>query len=176
MMGVDYLKNDVTFKANIEKEAKSFRPPGEKVYSYARPATHRRGGKGKGKGKDLPVSDPESTDVSTFEAYHVSTHRPMHVHPRAYVGLHCLNLHPCAVAIELPLLTLLRASKMSSALGKHQDFAISTDECNSSSYYILKRVLIFKKMKRNGSFLSCESSHPIPILISIATALLDKGR
>lgn len=105
-MAVDYLKNDDTFKANVEKEAKTFRPPGEKVYSYARPATHRPGGNGKGKGKDIPIPDPESTDVSTFEAYHVSTHRLLHVHPRAYVDLHCLNLHPCSVAIELPLLIL----------------------------------------------------------------------
>lgn len=78
-METDYLKNEDTFKQNVEKEAASFRPPGECVFSYTRPATHVISGKGKHKASSDGVLrnggaplDPDSADVSTFETYHVS--------------------------------------------------------------------------------------------------------
>ena len=69
---IAYLKNETTFKTNVEKEATTFRPPGEKVFSYTRPATHlapTAGGKGKSRATE--ELDPDSADISTFEAYYV---------------------------------------------------------------------------------------------------------
>ncbi|KAF8321539.1 histone acetyltransferase type B, partial [Clavulina sp. PMI_390] len=76
----DYLKNEDTFRANVEKEALTFRPPGTKVFSYARPSTHgdpSSSGKGKSKAQtDGAELDEESPDVSVFEAYHCKWETP----------------------------------------------------------------------------------------------------
>ena len=69
---LDYYKNEEDFNARVEKDALSFKPYGEKIYSYKRNV----GGKGKSK-TNLSVSgtelDVESPGVVEFEVYHAST-------------------------------------------------------------------------------------------------------
>lgn len=76
---LDYFKNQKSFEAEVEKDAKTFRPMGEKIWSYARPAPGRSSGKGKGKqGSELLNEDSE--DVVVFESYYVSCNfAPEHV-------------------------------------------------------------------------------------------------
>lgn len=70
---VDYSKNEHTFQDRVNKEATTFRPPGEKIYSYTRSALHlglsSSSGKGKGKGKPSAKLSETDDDASVFEVY-----------------------------------------------------------------------------------------------------------
>ena len=56
----------------MEKDAVSFKPLGEKIYSY-----NRKGALGKGKGKEAPSGDlnEEDENVIVYEVYHVRLHQ-----------------------------------------------------------------------------------------------------
>ncbi|TFY74100.1 hypothetical protein EWM64_g9912, partial [Hericium alpestre] len=62
----DYYKTEEGFLGRVEEEADTFRPLGDKIYSYTRPAPGR--GKGKGTGVALEEGDE---DAVVFEAYHL---------------------------------------------------------------------------------------------------------
>jgi len=65
----DFGRDEEAFKAYVEQDATTFKPMGEKMYSYTRrsPAA-----KDKGKGVISAVDlDPESEDTLVFEVYHV---------------------------------------------------------------------------------------------------------
>jgi histone acetyltransferase 1 len=52
----------------VEEDALSFKPPGQRIYSYTRQSPTVIG---KGKGVHSLALDPESEDSVVFEAYHV---------------------------------------------------------------------------------------------------------
>ena len=52
----------------MEKDARTFVPLGEKIYSY----TRRAAGQGKGKGKEVGLIDESDPDAVVYEVYHVS--------------------------------------------------------------------------------------------------------
>jgi hypothetical protein len=64
------LKLEAAFKERVKEEAKSFRPCGEKVFSYPRPSGYRPAS-GKGKVKTGDALDGDGEGVSLFEIYHV---------------------------------------------------------------------------------------------------------
>lgn len=65
-----YERDEVAFNRLIEEQSTSFRPPGEKIYSYKRTSPSA---KGKGKGVALPENlDPDSEDIIEYEVYRVS--------------------------------------------------------------------------------------------------------
>ncbi|KAJ7221721.1 histone acetyltransferase type B catalytic subunit [Mycena pura] len=71
----DYHKDEKEFLARVEEDAMSFRPTGQLIYSYTRPAPHTAGSKGKG--VTLPQKlDPESEDAVVFEIYHTTSSSP----------------------------------------------------------------------------------------------------
>jgi len=129
---IDYLKNEITFNANTEKEATTFLPPGDKVFSYTRPATHlapTAGGKGKSKKAD--ELDPDSTNVSTFEAYHVCPRVP----------------HFQSELLVLMFLEFFVFRQRGKPLGS----GTYIGACSYLSCYISKRDHISRKMRINGS-------------------------
>ncbi|KAF9505816.1 hypothetical protein BS47DRAFT_1322163 [Hydnum rufescens UP504] len=71
----DYLKLEAAFKERVKEEAKSFRPCGEKVFSYPRPSGYRPTS-GKGKVKAGDALDEDSEGVSLFEVYHATWETP----------------------------------------------------------------------------------------------------
>ncbi|KAJ7168325.1 histone acetyltransferase type B catalytic subunit [Mycena crocata] len=76
-MPSDYLKDKATFLARVEEEATTFRPTGQMIYTYTRPAPHSSASKSKGKGiAQSQILDPESEDAVVFEVYHASWDSP----------------------------------------------------------------------------------------------------
>jgi histone acetyltransferase 1 len=71
ILHTDYYKEEKAFLARVEEDATSFRPTGQMIYTYTRPAPHSEASK-KGKGVAPPTLDPESEDAVVFEVYHVS--------------------------------------------------------------------------------------------------------
>ncbi|KAI5116562.1 hypothetical protein M0805_001547 [Coniferiporia weirii] len=70
----EYYKNESEFLARVEQDAATFKPMGEKIYTYKRSSTS-----GKGKGKAfVPVDgvNEESEDVVTYEVYHSTWDTP----------------------------------------------------------------------------------------------------
>jgi histone acetyltransferase 1 len=54
----------------VESDAITFKPQGQKIFSYTRPLPHSSSTKGKGK-SNIQDLDPQSEDVIEFEVYHV---------------------------------------------------------------------------------------------------------
>lgn len=67
----DYYKTEEAFLGRVEEEADTFRPFGEKVYSYTRMAP---GAAGKGKG--VGALDEADTDAVVFEVWHAKWDTP----------------------------------------------------------------------------------------------------
>ncbi|KAJ7273046.1 histone acetyltransferase type B catalytic subunit [Mycena rebaudengoi] len=74
-MPTDYYKEEKAFLARVEEDATSFRPTGQMIYTYTRPAPHSEASK-KGKGVAPPTLDPESEDAVVFEVYHATWDSP----------------------------------------------------------------------------------------------------
>lgn len=69
---LDFLKDEKAFLARVEEDATTFRPTGQMIYTYTRPAPHSSASKSKGKSVAQPQTlDPESEDAVVFEVYHV---------------------------------------------------------------------------------------------------------
>ena len=54
----------------MERDASTFKPQGQKIFSYTRPLPHSSSTKGKGK-SNIQDLDPQSEDVIEFEVYYV---------------------------------------------------------------------------------------------------------
>ncbi|THV07996.1 histone acetyltransferase type B catalytic subunit [Dendrothele bispora CBS 962.96] len=70
----DIERDEEAFKTHVEQDATTFKPPGEKMYSYT-----RRSPAAKGKGKGITPAadlDPESEDTLVFEVYHATWETP----------------------------------------------------------------------------------------------------
>ncbi|KAF8810097.1 histone acetyltransferase type B [Phlegmacium glaucopus] len=67
-----YRTDEPSFLELVENDAMTFKPQGQKVFSYTRPLSHTSS-KGKGKSSDL---DPQSQDVLEFEVYHTTWNTP----------------------------------------------------------------------------------------------------
>lgn len=66
-----YYTEEQAFLERVEQDADSFRPPGQLIYSYTRPAPNSASkGKRKRDGTNL-AQDPASEEVIEFEVYHV---------------------------------------------------------------------------------------------------------
>ncbi|WVR03957.1 histone acetyltransferase type B catalytic subunit [Kwoniella sp. DSM 27419] len=80
----DYTKSDYEFQKIVEKDAEGFKPLGEKVGSYVRPAAIGKSkgkGKGKGKGKSITATDgveinEEDENAVVFEMYKSNWNTP----------------------------------------------------------------------------------------------------
>lgn len=67
---IDYVKDESAFTSRVEEDATTFKPLGDLIYSYTRPAP---GVSGKGKGVVRSEAlDPDGEDAVGFEVYHVS--------------------------------------------------------------------------------------------------------
>ena len=127
---IDYLKQETAFRERVKEEAKSFKPCGQKAFSYARPSGHIPiSGKGKVKASDMIEEDGEG--VSVFEAYHVGF--------KTVIGL--VSAFP-----ETPV----------RQRGRPPGFAIFIDVCNSLSCFTLKQDRTFTKTRKNGNFWCCK--------------------
>ncbi|KZV70737.1 histone acetyltransferase type B catalytic subunit [Peniophora sp. CONT] len=68
----DYYKSEADFLARVEEDAESFKPFGEKIYSYTRPSPASRS-----KGKSTaPVLPEEDEDAVVYEVYHTKWDTP----------------------------------------------------------------------------------------------------
>ena len=65
-----YHTDEISFLNLVEREAASFKPQGQKIFSYTRPLPHSSSTKGKGK-SNIQDLDPQSEDVIEFEVYYV---------------------------------------------------------------------------------------------------------
>lgn len=65
-----YHRDEHSFLNFVENDAITFKPQGQKVFSYTRPLLSSSSKKGKGKSKNQDL-DPQSEDVLEFEVYHV---------------------------------------------------------------------------------------------------------
>ncbi|KAJ6546965.1 acyl-CoA N-acyltransferase [Mycena capillaripes] len=75
-MPSDYYKDEKAFLARVEEDATTFRPTGQMIYTYTRPAPHSSV-ISKGKGVAQPQTlDPESEDAVVFEVYHITWNSP----------------------------------------------------------------------------------------------------
>ncbi|KAJ7722299.1 histone acetyltransferase type B catalytic subunit [Mycena maculata] len=74
-MPPDYYKDEKAFLARVEEDATTFRPPGQMIHTYTRPAQHAKGPKGKGVAEPQNL-DPESEDAVVFEVYHATWNSP----------------------------------------------------------------------------------------------------
>ncbi|WVQ78755.1 histone acetyltransferase type B catalytic subunit [Cryptococcus sp. DSM 104549] len=75
----DYTKSALEFKMTVAEDAEKFKPLGEKVGSYAKPAVRSKGkGKGKGKGNASADAalDEDSEDAVVFEMYKATWSTP----------------------------------------------------------------------------------------------------
>ncbi|KAJ3505125.1 hypothetical protein NLJ89_g7575 [Agrocybe chaxingu] len=70
-----YYTDEAAFLQKVEEDAESFRPPGQLIYSYTRPAPNSAS-KGKRKRDGNQALDPESEDVVEFEVYHATWDTP----------------------------------------------------------------------------------------------------
>ena len=74
----DYTKTSFSFEQTVDDDASAFKPLGEKIGSYARPAASGKGkGKGKAKGKANGVTEIKEDEdgAVVFEMYKVSLSR-----------------------------------------------------------------------------------------------------
>ncbi|KAI0792801.1 histone acetyltransferase type B catalytic subunit [Abortiporus biennis] len=75
----DYSTSLPEFLEQVESDALSFRPYGEKIYSYSRPASSLNTEKENGNGRNVvgitQVLSPEDEETVEFEVYHVSCFR-----------------------------------------------------------------------------------------------------
>ncbi|KAJ7460936.1 histone acetyltransferase type B catalytic subunit [Mycena galericulata] len=74
-MPSDYYKDEKAFLARVEEDATTFRPPGQMIYTYTRPAPYSSASKGKGVAQPQML-DPESEDALVFEVYHTTWESP----------------------------------------------------------------------------------------------------
>ncbi|KAF7339252.1 Histone acetyltransferase type B catalytic subunit [Mycena venus] len=75
-MPSDYYQDEKAFLARVEADATIFRPTGQLIYTYTRPAPHSSANS-KGKGIAQPqILDPESENAVVFEVYHNLSFRP----------------------------------------------------------------------------------------------------
>ena len=65
-----YLTDEISFQNLVERDALTFKPQGQKIFSYTRPLPYSSSTKGKGKG-NIQDLDPQSEDVIEFEVYYV---------------------------------------------------------------------------------------------------------
>ncbi|KAJ7261253.1 histone acetyltransferase type B catalytic subunit [Mycena haematopus] len=73
-MPSDYYQDEKAFLARVKEDATTFRPTGQLIYTYTRPALNSSS---KGKGKDVAQTlDPESEDAVVFEVYHATWNSP----------------------------------------------------------------------------------------------------
>ncbi|KAJ7491227.1 histone acetyltransferase type B catalytic subunit [Mycena latifolia] len=71
-MPSDYYKDEKAFLARVEEDATTFRPTGQMIYTYTRPAPYSSASNSKGKGVAQQILDPESEDAIVFEVYHAT--------------------------------------------------------------------------------------------------------
>ncbi|KAG8853503.1 histone acetyltransferase 1 [Tulasnella sp. 330] len=71
----DYVKSEVTFRKRVEKDATTFKPVGEKIYSYARKAESAQNAKGKGKATNEAVNEDDE-DAVVYEVYWANWETP----------------------------------------------------------------------------------------------------
>ncbi|KAG8992236.1 histone acetyltransferase 1 [Tulasnella sp. JGI-2019a] len=71
----DYVKSSAAFQKRVEADATTFRPVGEKIYSYTRKAEGAPNDKGKGKASDEAVSEDDETAV-VYEVYWANWETP----------------------------------------------------------------------------------------------------
>ncbi|KAJ7684552.1 histone acetyltransferase type B catalytic subunit [Mycena polygramma] len=75
-MPSDYYQDEKAFLARVQEDATTFRPTGQMIYTYTRPAPHSSANS-KGKGVAQPQTlDPESEDAVVFEVYHATWDSP----------------------------------------------------------------------------------------------------
>ncbi|KAJ6500600.1 histone acetyltransferase type B catalytic subunit [Mycena sanguinolenta] len=75
-MPSDYYQDENAFLARVNEDATTFRPTGQLIYTYTRPAPHCSA-HSKGKGIAHPQTlDPESEDAVVFEVYHATWDSP----------------------------------------------------------------------------------------------------
>ena len=65
-----YHRDEASFLSFVENDAITFKPQGQKIFSYPRPLPHSPTTKGKGK-SSIQDLDPQSEDVIEFEVYYV---------------------------------------------------------------------------------------------------------
>ena len=65
-----YHTDETSFLNLVESDAVTFKPQGQKIFSYTRALPHSSLTKGKGKG-NIQDLDPQSEDVIEFEVYYV---------------------------------------------------------------------------------------------------------
>ncbi|KAK7035779.1 acyl-CoA N-acyltransferase [Favolaschia claudopus] len=73
-MPPEYDEDEEAFLSRVEEDATTFRPTGQLVYTYTRPAPHSNS-KGKGVAPAQQL-DPESEDAVVFEVYHATWNSP----------------------------------------------------------------------------------------------------
>lgn len=66
-----YYTDEAVFQKRVEEDATTFRPPGQLIHTYTRPAPNSSS-KGKRKRDNNQPLDPLSEDVIEYEVYHVS--------------------------------------------------------------------------------------------------------
>ncbi|KAF8191454.1 acyl-CoA N-acyltransferase [Mycena galopus ATCC 62051] len=75
-MPSEYYQDEKAFLARVEEDATTFKPTGQLIYTYTRPAPHSNAhSKGKGVAQPQPL-DPESEDAVVFEVYHATWNSP----------------------------------------------------------------------------------------------------
>ena len=65
-----YYTDETSFLNFVESDAVTFKPQGQKIFSYTRPSPHSSSTKGKGK-SNIQDLDPQSEDAIEFEVYYV---------------------------------------------------------------------------------------------------------
>lgn len=65
-----YHTDETSFLNLVERDAITFKPQGQKIFSYTRPLTNSLSTKGKGK-SNIQDLDPHREDVIEFEVYYV---------------------------------------------------------------------------------------------------------
>lgn len=71
----EYHTDEPSFLSIVEKDAITFKPQGQKIFSYTRPLPHSSSAKGKGKTNNQDL-DPQSEDVLEFEVYYATWDTP----------------------------------------------------------------------------------------------------
>ncbi|PPQ70918.1 hypothetical protein CVT24_009980 [Panaeolus cyanescens] len=69
----EYVKDEEAFVKLVEEEAQTFKPMGQLIASYTRPAPNAST---KGKGKGTAVADPNAQDIIEYEVYHTTWDTP----------------------------------------------------------------------------------------------------
>ncbi|KAJ7043083.1 histone acetyltransferase type B catalytic subunit [Mycena alexandri] len=74
-MPTDFYRDEKAFLARVEEDATTFKPTGQMIYTYTRPAPAASNSKGKGVAQPQML-DPESEDAVVFEVYHTTWNSP----------------------------------------------------------------------------------------------------